>query len=294
MPFRPNIHPILIKERIMADTPIASNLMYVKGIAYTTEGEGQPIILIHGVAASRYDWTSLIPALANAGFQAYALDLPGHGDSDKPDDPNQYHVEIYHNRLQEWIDALKLNLPPILIGHSLGGYLSLVYANRYREKIAGLILIDPLYTPDQLSPLLRIARRRPDLGAKTMRIIPEWLINLLLGWDPGSAADFSPEARQQIANDYKRASPHFVYITQDIPDLTPILTDIEQPTQVIWGEHDLTLSPDSFPRLVQLLKNAKGIPIHSCGHQPHIGKPELVNHLVLDFATALQSAYSFL
>lgn len=265
-------------------------LMRDKGIAYTCQGKGQPIILIHGVAASRHDWTRLAPVLAKAGFQAYALDLPGHGDSEKPEEAAQYHVEVFHDRLQEWINSLHLLQPPILVGHSLGGYLSLVYAHRHPEGVAGMFLIDPLYTPEQLSPLLRVARRRPDLGARTMRAVPEWLINMLLGWDPSSAAEFSPEARRQIANDYKRASPHFVYITQDIPDLSPLLPQIEQPTQVIWGERDLTLKPESFPRLVRTLKHASGIPIHACGHQPHIGKPELVNNLILEFATILRSA----
>ncbi len=261
-----------------------------KGIAYISQGEGQPVILIHGVAASRYDWTRLMPDLAKAGFRAYALDLPGHGDSEKPDDPEQYHVEAIHARLQSWIDSLHLEQPPILVGHSLGGYLSLVYTHRHPGGVQGMVLIDPLYSPEQLSPLIRLARRRPELGVKTMRAVPEWLINLLLGWDPSSAAEFSPEVRQQIANDYKRASPHFVYITRDIPDLTPILPEIEQPTRIIWGERDLTLEPDSFPRLVDNLKHAGGFPIPSCGHQPHIGKPELVNQLVLEFALSLQGA----
>lgn len=260
-----------------------------KGIAYISVGEGQPVILIHGVAASRYDWTRLIPVLAKAGFRAYAPDLPGHGDSEKPDDPEQYHVEAIHARLHEWIHSLHLRQPPILVGHSLGGYLSLVYAHRHPDKVKGMVLIDPLYTPEQLSPLIRLARRRPELGVKTMRAVPEWLINMLLGWDPSSAAEFSPEVRQQIANDYKRASPRFVYITRDIPDLTPILPEIEHRTRVIWGERDLTLNPDSFPRLVHSLKNASGIPILACGHQPHIGKPELVNQLVLEFAISTQN-----
>jgi len=273
------------------DSSPLANWVCANGIAYATEGAGHPVILIHGVAASRYDWARLTPSLVDAGYKTYAPDLPGHGDSEKPNDPSQYHVEIFHNRLREWIESLKLGQPAILIGHSLGGYLSLVYTLRYPKQVAGLVLIDPLYTPEQLSPLLRIARRRPNLGVKTMRIVPEWLINMLLGWDPGSAADFTPKARQQIANDYKRASPHFVYITQDIPDLTPALPEIEQPTQVIWGEHDLTLNPGSFPKLVRSLKQAQGIPVHSCGHQPHIGKPEMINQLILNFATSLMNAY---
>ena len=258
-----------------------------EGLAYVIQGEGPPVILVHGIAASLYDWTNIMPALAHAGYRSYALDLPGHGESDKPDDPDQYHVDILQSRLSHWINSLSISKPFLLLGHSLGGYLSLVYADLHPEQVRGMVLIDPFYTPEQLSPLLRIARHKPELGAKTMRMVPEWLINTLLGWDPISTAEFTPEVRKQIANDYKRASPHFVRITSEIPDITSILPTITVPTRVIWGERDLTLKPDSFPRLVDLLPNAEAAPIHSSGHQPHIGKPELVAQMVLEFAATL-------
>lgn len=241
------------------------------------------MILIHGIAASLHDWTRLIPDLAQAGYRAFAPDLPGHGDSDKPDDPEQYHVEIILSRLIQWIDSLDVEQPFLLVGHSLGGYLSLVFAHRYPERVDNLVLIDPLYSPHQLPSVLQIARRKPELGAKTMRMIPEWLVNTVLGWDPTNATEFSPQARQQIANDYKRASPHFVYITKEFPDLSPILPKIRQPAYVIWGEKDQTLKPESFQKLVQMLPAATGNPIAHSGHQPHIGKPNLVSRLILEF-----------
>ncbi len=269
-----------------------SEVEQLNGIHYVVDGEGPPVILLHGVAASLHDWTRLVPALASAGFSAYAPDLPGHGESDKPDDPEQYHIEVILLQITRWLDSLPLERPVILLGHSLGGYLSLAYANRYPENVERLVLINPLYSPNQLSPVLQVARRRPALGSKTMRLVPEWLVNTVLGWDQSSTADFSPQARQQIANDYKRASPHFVYITKDISDLTPSLPDIQQPTCVIWGDRDMTLRPDSFPSLVDILPRASGIPIAHSGHQPHIGKPALVSRLVLEFLDALESSDS--
>lgn len=261
--------------------------MFRNGINFIVEGEGPPVILIHGIAASHYDWTRLIPDLAQAGYRAYALDLPGHGESEKPDDPQQYHVEVFQKRFDEWVDSLQLDRAPVLVGHSLGGYLSINYSRQHPGSVAGMLLIDPFFSAQQLSPILQIARRRPAMGAKTIRLVPEWLINAILGWDPTNAADFSPQARQQIANDYKRASPHFVYLTQEIPDLTPILPEIDVPTQIIWGTKDLTLNPDSFPRMLEALPNASGCSISGSGHQPHIGKPEVVNRRVLEFAAQI-------
>jgi pimeloyl-ACP methyl ester carboxylesterase len=252
-------------------------------INFICRGDGPPVILIHGIAASACDWTEMIPELTSKGYCAYAPDLPGHGESIKPEDPGEYHVESIYQQFSQWLDELNLETPPIMVGHSLGGYLSMLHAIREPNHVRGLILIDPFYSPNQLSPFLRLVRQRPGLGEKTMRIIPKWLIHTVIGWDPTISNQFSPQARQQIAMDYKRTSPQFVYITKDIPDLTPSLAKISQPTLVLWGDNDQTLNPNTFPPLVEKLPNAHSNTIAESGHQPHIGYPNLTNHLTLNF-----------
>ena len=102
---------------------------------YTSRGKGSPVILIHGIAASSNDWVHLVPALTDAGYQTYALDLLGHGDSTKPVEPDHYHFHNIYSQLTKWINSLDLSQPPILIGHSLGGFLSLYYANDHPEIV---------------------------------------------------------------------------------------------------------------------------------------------------------------
>jgi pimeloyl-ACP methyl ester carboxylesterase len=113
------------------------------------------------------------------------------------------------------------------------------------------------------------------------------LIHAVLGWNPDSITNFSEETRRQIAADYKRASPHFVYITREIPDLTDSLSQVDLPALVLWGTRDQTLRPASFTRLVQAMPNAAGHPIAATGHQPHISKPELVNPLIIEYINNL-------
>jgi len=258
------------------------------GISYVQQGSGSPVILLHGAAASLHDWNRMLPDLAADGYHALAPDLPGHGDSLKPEDPGQYSINNFYGYLQRWIQSLHLDTAVTLVGHSMGGYLSLVYALRHPEQVRALVLINPLYTPEQLTPLIRMASRRPAAGEKALRMAPEWLMNLLLGWDPSKPSDFPPEARRQIAIDYKRASPHIIYVTRTISDLSPQLEQVDIPSLVIWGDKDQTLSPSSFAALVERLPRAKGYEIPSCGHQPHIGKPALVNQATLEFLGGLE------
>jgi pimeloyl-ACP methyl ester carboxylesterase len=249
--------------------------------------------LIHGLAASLYEWTGLIPELASHGFAAHALDLLGHGESAKPDNPRLYHVDSIYRHFQDWLDSLSLDSPPILIGHSLGGYLSLVRAIRHPEAVRCLVLIDPYFDSGQLSLPLRLASRQPALGEKVVRAAPQWLIQAAMSLYPVTAAYFPRETRWRVADDCKRASPYFAYITYDIPDLTGSLLKVNVPVLVIWGERDQSLRPSSFPRLVQNLPNATGYPIPATGHQPHISKPELTNHLILEFLAKWRQAPTF-
>jgi pimeloyl-ACP methyl ester carboxylesterase len=256
-----------------------------KLINYVVQGEGKPVLLIHGIAASLQDWQALMPALAETGFHTHAVDLLGHGDSHKPDHPQHYSYRVLYAALEDWIDSLGIDPPYTLVGHSLGGHLSLCYGLRNPNKMQSLVLINPLYSTKQLALLLRPLHRRPLPAIRLLQATPERLLERLIQLDVATLAEFSPQARKQIAIDLKRASPNVLNILRTIPDLTPDLERIQTSTLVIWGEKDLTLNPASFPRLVSSLPKASGQPIPNCGHQPHIVKPDLVNRLILDFLT---------
>ena len=104
---------------------------------YTDQGRGPTAILLHGMAASLYDWEALSPALAAVGFRALAVDLLGPGDSHKPEDPDAYTLETFYTHLEEWTANLDAPPPYYLVGHSLGGYLGLLFAMRQPAGDAG-------------------------------------------------------------------------------------------------------------------------------------------------------------
>ncbi len=251
---------------------------------------GLPVILIHGLAASRYDWVYLDPILQAAGFPTYSLDLLGHGDGARPGGIDDYQYKCLQGDFINWVDSLNLEKPPVLVGHSLGGYLALDYVLHASRPVCGLLLISPFFSGRQLPAHLRFFYRVPILGAVGMRLVPQWLIQFGIELDPIDGQSLSPRARRQMAKDTKRAAPQVFYFPRTLPDLTPDLPAINVSTLVIWGEKDPTLNPHSYQTLVDALPSASGHPIPDIGHQPHLGKSDVVNGLAVEFLNRIPVA----
>lgn len=253
------------------------------------QGQGPAIVFLHGWASSWHHWRLTMPRVAQAGFAVYAPDLLGHGDSVKPDSAEAYPIQAYLDSLSDWLDDRRLDRP-LLVGHSLGGYLSLAFARRWPERVAGLFLVNPLYTPIQLGRTSIWQEfewqglRLPRLGEFFFRYTPEWLIRTTLDFHRHDTGHLPFEFRHQVARDYKRASPHIVHTIFSIDDLRPDLPEIRVPAVVIWGDRDLTLNPTSFPPLVERLPEAQGYCFPGRGHSPHLAEIDHFHELLLSFA----------
>jgi pimeloyl-ACP methyl ester carboxylesterase len=261
------------------------------------QGSGSPVLLVHGLAASLHDWDGFLPELAAAGYHAYALDLLGHGGSPKPDS-RSYKTKWVYKHFAQWINSLELDESPILIGHSLGGYLCLRYAIRNPERVRALVLTNPFYRLSQLPALLRRTYRRPTINALVVERTPEWffrwiidLTNAALGRSGGSDLTLSEAMRLQTALDYKRTAPGAFNLPNTVRDLTLELPRVSTPTLVLWGDRDQTLAPNSFPQLLRSIPNARGQAL-SGGHVPHQSNPAEYNRHVLEFLETLPSRKS--
>jgi len=290
----------MMKDEVVAKSGVLEKNRVVN---FVQQGVGSPVILTHGLAASLHDWDDLLPELAGAGYAGYALDLLGHGESHKPKYQNEYTFEAVFDHFSAWLDSLvfadsplpaeSLNRPAplILIGHSLGGGLSLQYALRYPERVRALVLVNPFYDIHQLPPILQLAFRRKLINTTLLDRLPYRLfrffvdmtsVNFYIG---NRETHVMPEhIRYQTALDYTRAASGIYNIPRSLPDLTSDLSRIQQPTLLLWGNRDQSLDPRSFPKIRDLLPNvvvSNHFPI--CGHVPHQCHPEQLNPHVMEF-----------
>jgi len=261
---------------------------------YVQVGTGAPIIMVHGLAASLHDWDILSPELAKRGYASYALDLLGHGKSPKPEQLEHYTSDSVFAHMMGSINALRLEQPIILIGHSLGGYMSLRFTLQNPDRVRALILVNPFYSQSQLPPMLRFFLRRPLLNTRVIERTPYWLFRMLIDVTSLQFGNSSerihnlPElVRIQTALDYKRAAPGIYNIPRTLRDLVPDLPHVKQPTLVIWGARDQTIDPKTFPELVEKLPNARSEIMPVCGHVPHQCHSKEFNKKVFAFLNTL-------
>ncbi|MEW5940690.1 MAG: alpha/beta hydrolase, partial [Chloroflexota bacterium] len=164
---------------------------------------------------------------------------------------------------------------------------------RHHERVRAIVLVNPFYRLDQLPWILRRTYRRPTLNALFIGLTPEWVFrgvvnftNAVLGQNGDSDLALPEHVRNQTALDYKRTDPGAFNLPNTVRDLTLSLSLVPQPTLLLWGDRDQTLSPDSFPSLLRALPNARGCPIPG-GHVPHQSNPAEFNRLVLEFLTSI-------
>jgi pimeloyl-ACP methyl ester carboxylesterase len=105
-------------------------------IFFREEGSGRPVILIHGFCETSEIWDGFSSDLAKS-FNVFSIDLPGFGKSPLPSTP--FSIDTIAQQVISWIDEQQIK-SPVLIGHSLGGYVSLSIAWQAPEKVGGLVL----------------------------------------------------------------------------------------------------------------------------------------------------------
>lgn len=265
-------------------------------VNYVQQGRGEPVILVHGLAASLHDWDDLLPELEQAGYAGYALDLLGHGESEKPLHAHDYSLENTYAHFAAWVDLLGLDEPLHLVGHSLGAGLSLLYTYRNPARVRTLTLVNPFYSTKQLPPILRRLFRHQLINTTLIERTPYRIFRFLVDMTSFNyyighrESHVLPEhIRYQTALDYKRASSGIYNIPRTLQHVDLDLSRITQPTLLLWGGRDQTLAPSSFSQLAEKLPNlVKSHHFPVCGHVPHQCHPEHFNPHVMEFLQKLQ------
>jgi len=263
-------------------------------IYYEVRGEGEPILLIHGMPTSSFIWRRQIEALS-ARFRVYALDLLGWGYSDKAADFD-YTVGSYAELVNEFLT--QVGVQKVILGvHDLGGAIGFAFLGRHPEKVSKLIVLN---TFAYLPPLKRLPwtvlygflYRIPWLGDGLNRLVWEIAVKRT---DTVVSLAFRNKrlVTRELVEQYRelnretRATDHKVLLANGIDGITSAVEQnslkVKVPTLILWAENDMLFPPSVAVRLHHNIPGSVLKTIPECGHFLQEEKSDEVNRYLVEF-----------
>ena len=254
------------------------NTKKVKGIPshYKKTGSGPVVLLLHGWGGNLEVFQKIHTALAS-DFTVYSLDLPGFGKTKTPD--TVWGVAAYTDWLHAFILSESID-NPILLGHSFGGRISILYASKY--PVAKLILANSA----GIKPKRKPAYYLKVYSYKAIKHI----LPILLGKKRGET--ILENYRKKVGSaDYKDANPMLRNIMVKVinEDLRNHLKDIQAPTLLMWGENDTATPVKDAEIMEKNIPDAGLVVLKNAGHYSFIDKEHEFITIIKNFLGIIQA-----
>jgi (E)-2-((N-methylformamido)methylene)succinate hydrolase len=248
--------------------------------ATSSQGEGPPVILIHGLGMNRHMWQWQWDALT-PHFEVVAYDLMGHGESDKPE--RRYEMSDFVEQVIDVMDGYGFGRCA-LVGFSLGGMIVRAVALKYPERISALGILHSAHDRTQAERdaiMVRVNQARDVGPAATIEAALErWftegfsannpeMMDLIRKWVKSNSKDVYPESYRVLA--------------EGDAEIAKGLETITCPTLVLTGEEDYGNSPDMSERIADAMPNAHAVILPGLRHMALAEDPEAINKWLVPF-----------
>jgi pimeloyl-ACP methyl ester carboxylesterase len=242
---------------------------------YDAGGEGGPLLLSHGFAATGRMWDGQRRAFADR-WRVISWDMRGHGDTESPDDPAGYSAELTVADMRGLLDHLGVGRA-VIGGLSLGGYVSLAFHAQHPEMTRALVLCDT--GPGYRNPEARAAwneralRRAADLEARGLTALS------------GSSREMRESVRHHRSAQWLAHAARGM-LAQDGARVIDSLPAIRVPTLIVVGDQDEPfLAPCRY--MAGKIPGARLEVIKGAGHSSNLDQPEAFDRVLGDFLGSL-------
>jgi pimeloyl-ACP methyl ester carboxylesterase len=257
-------------------------------IAYTDEGQGAPLLFVHGFPLSRATWSKQV-AFFKANHRVIAPDLRGLGES--ASGPGPVSMSRFAEDLHDLAQRLSTG-PVVLVGHSMGGYVALAFAMAYPNALSGLVLVGTKAGKD--SPEAAAARRATAEKVRTegVSVVVDAMAPKML-----SASREDPAMAAAVHGIMAASKPDGVmgalWGMADRPDASARLGQIRVPTLVITGADDTVIPPSESVILAESIPGAQLTVIPEAGHLVAFERADAFNEALNGWLDSRNSAPGF-
>lgn len=254
------------------------NLIYKNtSIHYSSIGKGNAVVLLHGFLENSTMWQEIAPKLSEK-YRVICIDLLGHGKSESMG---------YIHTMKEQAEMIKSVLNHLklrkytFIGHSMGGYIALAFAELYPANLRGLCLMNSTALPDSVEK-----KTNRDRGIVAVKQNYKTFVRIAIPmlFSEKNRTLFTSEIKQ-ITNEALQLSPQGIIAALEgmkvRKDLTSIYTNSQYPITMIIGKEDPALDYNS---LIQQTKNTKVQVVEfPDGHMSHVENKDDLIAVLLNF-----------
>lgn len=257
-------------------------------VHYEVFGRGKPVILLHGWLGSWGLWQETMTYLGTS-YRTYALDFWGFGESGKK--RATYAVQDFVSLVNQFMEQLGIVRAP-LVGHSMGGTVSLMVAMEYPERVEKVVMVGSPIVGASLAPLLKLAGYRAIafLLFSTMPLFRAWMRYY---YSPRICKD--PRFPDMMDRDLSRTTlESFLLSIASLrrTDLRPQLGRVKVPTLGVYGDKDNIVHPLQWQPLREGIPHALIERFPRAGHFPMLEEPAAFDQVLKRFLDGIQPAHA--
>lgn len=272
----------------MGTIGMAEVLVEGKRVHYILEGDGPPVVLVHGNGGSLRRWRLCVPLLGEH-FQVVALDLPGFGDSDLLGSYPTW--EDYLRFLTAFLDTLGLPRASF-IGHGVGGLLILDLALREPARVDRLVVVGSMGIRKGTAWINRLltvpwfARVAFRVALSRKALLRRFSYLSYLCYQPRS---IPLSLLREMRDDYRRSRAFHRMFRIVNRGLIDELGEVKAQTLVVWGKEDRALPVTNALEFHRRIHRSRMVLLERCGHLPMIERPATFCHAVTSFLRELRT-----
>ncbi|MGM0575986.1 MAG: alpha/beta fold hydrolase [Myxococcota bacterium] len=249
-------------------------------IAWTEMGSGPPLVLLHGILDTHRTWRRVAPHLARR-FRVLMPDLPGHGQSGRPDAP--YTLAWYAQMVAGWMEAVGADRA-FVCGHSFGGGVAQWMLLEHGRRIDRLALVAPGGLGREIGLPLRLAAL-PVLGKACTPLVLRFVLPVVLPLVAPQLGRMEPEERARLvrsirvsetARAFHRSVTGVINVLGQHQQTLPRARELTYtpPIALFWGRHDPIIPMRHGRDTVACSAGVSLTSYEGCGHWPHLDVPD--------------------